>query len=296
MKYIKLFMLLAVASLFAACSNDDEDINSATATISLSSPSITVKESAGYFNVPIKVTGKRNGDVKVIVSASPAATNGAVEDTNYLITDKTITIPATDSVANIQIKTVDDDVINDPRSFTVTITAEGATLGNSKTKVVLRDNDAAFYEKFMGKWKLTWQEEGDDGNPVDYGSEVTITGETNELAPNYNHILTCEAPKMFNIGIVLDCTWHFRYSFDKNTKTGTLGIIMGEQVASYGSSYKFIFLPNEGMDDVTATWALGDKDSFPTEITFPAGQKIYLCVGNSWYAAIFNLKLTKKIK
>lgn len=292
MKYIKLFMLLAVASLFTGCSDDDEIVNSATATVSLSSDSVNVKENAGYFNVPIKLTGKRNGDVKVIVSASPAATNGAVEDTNYLITDKTITIPATDSVANIQIKTVDDDVINDPRSFTVTITAEGATLGNSKTKVVLRDNDAAFYEKFMGKWHLTGKELR---NKVvsDISSDVTITGETNELAPNYDHILTCEAPGLVNIGVTLDCMWHFRYSFDKSTKTGTLGFIMDEQVASYSTSYTWFFETDDG-EDLTATWALGDKDSFPTKITFPADKIIYFYQPNAGtWARLSGFEMTR---
>lgn len=298
MKYIKLFMLLAVASLFAACSDDDDNVNSATATVSLSQDTITVKENTGYFNVPIALTGARNGDVKVTVTVTPAATNPAVDDTNYLVTDKTITIPSTDSTANVQIKTVDDTEINENRSFTLTITAEGATLGNSKTVVVLRDNDAAFYEKFFGKWMLTGtSSNGKVETPIK--CEVTITGETDEAAKNYDKILTCEAPNMLNVGIALSPVWHFRYSFDKSSKTGSLGFIMGEQVASYGANYSWIFVTDDGTnyttDDVTATWALGSDGSFPTEITFPADKTIYLYQpGAGAWRMLYDFKMTKE--
>ena len=298
MKYIKLFMLLAVASLFAACSDDDDNVNSATATVSLSQDTITVKENTGYFNVPIALTGARNGDVKVTVTVTPAATNPAVDDTNYLVTDKTITIPSTDSTANVQIKTVDDAEINENRSFTLTITAEGATLGNSKTVVVLRDDDAAFYEKFFGKWMLTCtSSDGKTETPIK--CEVTITGETDEAAKNYDKILTCEAPNMLNVGVALSPVWHFRYSFDKSSKAGTLGFIMGEQVASYGSSYQWIFVTDDGKnyttDDVTATWALGSDGSFPAEITFPADKTIYLYrPGQGPWMILYGFKITKE--
>lgn len=66
MKYIKLFMLLAVVSLFAACSSDD-DFNTKEATVSFASDSVVTKESAGIVNIPISVTGVRNGNVTVTV-------------------------------------------------------------------------------------------------------------------------------------------------------------------------------------------------------------------------------------
>jgi hypothetical protein len=193
---------------------------------------------------------------------------------------------------------VDDAEINENRSFTLTITAEGATLGNSKTVVVLRDNDAAFYEKFFGKWMLTCtSSDGKTETPIK--CEVTITGETDEAAKNYDKILTCEAPNMLNVGVALSPVWHFRYSFDKSSKAGTLGFIMGEQVASYGSSYQWIFVTDDGKnyttDDVTATWALGSDGSFPAEITFPADKTIYLYrPGQGPWMILYGFKITKE--
>ena len=61
MKYVKLFALAAGAFMLTACS-DDNDFNSASdVTVEMAKSEITVKENAGTFNVPVKVTGDPNG-------------------------------------------------------------------------------------------------------------------------------------------------------------------------------------------------------------------------------------------
>lgn len=303
MKYIKLFMLLAVVSVFVACSNDD-DYNTNETTVSFASNTITTKESAGIINVPITVTGLRNGNVSLQVQAEEVGDNPAKEDVNYIITSKNINLYADEAESatmNVEIKIVDDDEINANRTFKLTIVnANGAQIGaNSSTTITIRDNDAAFYEKFFGKWTLSGVVTTSSGSST-FSKDVTISGETDEEAADYDNILTATAPQLVNVGVNLDCEWHFRYTFDKDTKKGTLGIICGETVATYASAYAWMWVTedangNLSLADVTAPWALGENDAFPTEITFPQNGVIYLYRSGDGVWAIFeNLKLTKK--
>ena len=181
MKYIKLFMLLAVVSLFAACSSDD-DYNTNETTVSFANNAITTKESAGIVNIPINVTGLRNGDISLRIVTEEVGANPAKEDVNYMITDKTLTLKADtlqSGVINVEVKMVDDDEINENRTFKLTIASvNGATVGtNASTTITIRDNDAAFYEKFFGKWTLSGNIEGSTGVSP-FSKDVTISGVT----------------------------------------------------------------------------------------------------------------------
>lgn len=191
MKYIKLFLLLAVAAVgFSACSDDDNEWNStATTTISLPSDTIRIKENAGIYRIPVTVTGARNGKVKATVKFEGVGDNPAIADSNYYATSNTVTVSAdtTDSESFIEIETVDDEDINADRQFKVTITsAEGAQIGNESVVVVLRDNDAEFYDKLQGSW--TMKSYGlYDGDTLTW--KVNVTGAADESDPDYNKTL-----------------------------------------------------------------------------------------------------------
>lgn len=155
MKYIKLFMLLAVTAFFAACSDDDASWNTnADVTVEMGKTEVKVNEGAGLFNVPIVVKGETTAPVRVHVSMRESGSNPAKKDVNYMVTDTTIVI--SDGAGKVEVKTVDDDEINENRTFEVYIvSADGAKVGaNSSTNVVLRDNDSEFYEKLQGVWKM----------------------------------------------------------------------------------------------------------------------------------------------
>lgn len=304
MKYIKLFMVLVVASVLAVSCSDDDGYNTNDATVGFESTTFTTKESAGIVNIPVKVEGLRNGNVALTVKAEETGVNPAKEDVNYIITDKTLNLNADTLDArtiNIEVKMVDDSEINDDRTFKLVITeADGAEIVAGEITVTIRDNDAAFYEKFFGKWILSATEVVDNnGNEAPYQTEITITGETDEENPDYDNILTAQSSAMFNVGVDLDCQWRFRYSFDPSSKQGTLGFICGEQVASYGSAYKWIWATDDGQylttDDITAPWALGEDNAFPTTIKFPEDSYLYLYhQGTGIWVILYDLKLTKK--
>ena len=178
-------MLLAVVTFFGACSSDDDSWNSAAdVTVSMKNPTMVIKENMGLTNVPIEVKGKANGNVYVTLAVKEVGKKPAKEDVHYYITDKTISI--SDSIGYVEVEPVDDDEINDDRTFEITIVeAKGAKIGNATTQVSLKDNDSQIYEKLQGKWKLTAVNR--QGAPLE--SVVKIIGASDEKDGDYNHTL-----------------------------------------------------------------------------------------------------------
>lgn len=302
-KYIKSIALLGVLTLFAACSSDDAIYNSIdSVTLGFADTEVVKKENSGMFNVPIVINGKRNGDIKFDVEVISDGT--AEEDVHYLITTKHLQLlndTASAETLNVQIKTVDDSEINEKRSFKLKlVNVQGAKLTNDQVTVVLRDNDAAFFEKFFGKW--TFSAVDSEGNPFE--KTITISGPADEDDPEYNHVLTATGVGFLNVGVALDFQWHFNYTFDSATKKGTLGFVMNEVISTYSTAYSWIWLTDDGAnyitDDLTADWSLGSGDSFPTEVTWSQtfaeggpGLWFYQPGAGAW-ELFTNIKITKQ--
>lgn len=222
-------MLMAAVTFFGACSSDDESWNTASdVTVSMQKSTYTTKENAGIFNLPIVVSGNKNGNVYVTVEVKEVGDNPAKEDVNYYVTDKTINI--SDSIGNVEIETVDDEEINENRTFEVTIVdAKGAKIGeNATTLVTLRDNDAEFYERLQGKWTMT----GVSTRGEELSWTVNITGALDEDDADYNK-------KLYISGLNGEstCEAELTYSFDMQTKKVTLSF---EGMGDYAmGAYKF---------------------------------------------------------
>lgn len=297
----KLF-LLPLLGVLTACSSDDEWNSTDDAIVNMGSPAITVKENAGFLYVPVKVSGSslRNGDVMVRLAVQPMSDSPAESDVHYLLTSPTVVLPlGTDSVA-VELKLVDDEVINTDRQFAVSIAqVQGATLGpTASTIVTLRDNDANFYERFFGRW-LMRATMANQGAESIFEKEVRITGEMEETARDYDHILTVSATDFINIGIDLDAVWHMRYTFTPQQKRGTLAFIMNEQIASYGDVYSWVWKRDKDMffsdDDLVTEWQLGADDSFPDVIEFGDDQNLYFYQpGQGSWRVFTNISLTRK--
>lgn len=172
MKYFKLFLLVAAVAFFGSCSDDKETQNTnKDVVVEMESPTFSAKEGAGAVKVPIKVTGKTNGNVYVTLAVKEVGDNPAKEDVHYYVTDKTITI--SDEVGYVEYRAVDDKEINDDRTFEFEIVeAKGATIGAQKSCIVtIKDNDKNPYDRLQGKWQLTGKDQ--DGKTVSWN--VTIT-------------------------------------------------------------------------------------------------------------------------
>lgn len=211
MKYIKLLSLLVAVLFLGACSDDDVKKNSAAdVTVSMGTATISPRESAGIVSLPIKVEGPTNGMVTLTVETREVGSNPAVDGTNYYVTTKKINI--TGSEGYVELEMVDDDEINDPRTFEVTIVkVEHAKLNEAAktTSVVIRDNDHEPYDRLQGTWTLTYKNY--DG--AVQRQKVTITGADDPSEYIYNKLLYVE-------GMLLEKS-KARLSFNFDTANNT---------------------------------------------------------------------------
>lgn len=162
MKLTKIFAAALAILTMTACS-DDDPVNTADVTVNMQQSTMTVAEdfSTGvYYYIPVVLSGETNGPVTVTVQVEGTGANPAVEDENYIITSKTIVIPAGETEGAIEFHPSSNDDINEDRQFTVTIVAaSGAKVGsNATTLVTLVDEDHLLPEalgKLVGEWVST---------------------------------------------------------------------------------------------------------------------------------------------
>lgn len=171
MKLNKIAAIALAALSMTACSDDsgrfdmkyDHEYNTNPATVSMEKTTMTAPEDIAqnvYYNVPVVVSGETNGAVVVNVKVESIGTTPAEEGKDYVVTSKSIIIPAGETVGNVEFYPIGDDVENQDRTFTVTIvSAEGATVeGNTTTLVTLLDNERLLpeaYAKVVGQWTAT---------------------------------------------------------------------------------------------------------------------------------------------
>lgn len=299
MKYIKFLMLLAVATLpfFTSCS-EDEDVNSNECTVGFASSEVSVSEaSVSYVQVPITVTGKRNGQIHVTVEAAPVGKNGAEEGKNYVITDKTLNLNAdtlSTGTINVELKIIDDNEINDDRQFTLKLTSvEGATVSNAQTTVTITDNDADFYQSFAGTWTLNATSLA-NGKQVSF--QVGITA-ADKGSADYESVLTATGTYLGEVAV--DLTWKLGYSFDQATKKGTISFICGDDVVGTYQDYNLGWYLYTGdgylySGEVPAEWELDEEGRTPTTLTFdPASGLCLYAAGPGALDILTNVTLTK---
>lgn len=174
MKKIKLFMLTAVAAIFAACS--DTDINTTPVEVGFGSNVVAFNESDGIVKIPLKVYGEANGMVKISVKAEDGT---AITEEHYILTSENISIPAGEETS-LELRLLDDgQEENENREFTITIeSAEGAAISESfnEIKVIIKDVDAVPFFKLFGTYKC----EAVDittGNPIEFNVTLNDEGE-----------------------------------------------------------------------------------------------------------------------
>lgn len=230
--------LTAALCLLGSCS-DEEKINTGNAQVSFAQTELSVKESKGIFYVPINVSGEQNGTIKLSISVSSNDAN-CKEDVNYIITSKDIIVPENKTLVNVEIKAIDDRVINADRHFTLHIdNANGASIsGNSSVNVTLLDNDDIPYERMAGTWVVSainiLSESGKD--PISWETKLTIVDD--ESDPSYGSVINSEPWAIFDGSIpVFDETGKtlcHAMTFHHNESSGktTVDMKMGTYMAS----------------------------------------------------------------
>lgn len=234
MKNLKIYALFLCSVMVAACSDDDETFNTGTAAVNLQETEMTVKESAGLCTVPVVVTGEHNGNIRVTIELED---HNAKEDEDYIVTTKTLVIPAGQEVADFEFRTVDDNIINGDRSFDFVITdVQGASIGtNNRLAVTIKDNDSDLYETLAGTWIFTGTASAVTVSnvKVSFSVKVSTAEEGTEAYENY---LVCSNEAGFDPDndIAWQFSWRLKYEYVPSTRKIHLSIVPGEDVASYG--------------------------------------------------------------
>lgn len=298
MKFNKIYTLLLAAAMFTGCSDDDESWNSGTASVNMGQTELSFKENKGIVNIPITVDGELNGPIQVVVEVAETGANPAMDDIHYIVTSKTVVIPADATSGNIEMSTVDDNEINEARTFTMSIkSVEGATVGSNASAVItLKDNDAAFYEKLQGKWTFV----GYDRQGAETTYDLNIVG-YEEGESGYDQTLYATG--------IMGYSWtqlELKYYFDMETKKASVSIPMGTLFAE-GVDFGFANLQNvyavtavNGQLSMSGEIMGTINDDF-TEITFEEGRMLYGALfdsvtgsfdGYTWFS-YHSIKFTK---
>lgn len=305
MKYIKLFILLAVVAFMGSCSDDDSWNSKSGVTVSMENTAMQFKENLGIVNIPVKVEGETNGTVRVTVDVKETGANPAKENEHYYITSKTINI--NDGSGYVELECVDDEVINDDRTFEITIvSAQGATVGaNATTAVTLRDNDKEVYERLQGKWTMTGVDL--DGNAISW--DVKIVGASDETDKEYNHTLY-----VTGMGGIASSSAILSFTFDPETNDGHVSFDhLGEYNFCEGLNFgmanpmNLLLLQFDGKSlfatPLDGTWSADLKTiTFDEEGTLTAflvdsvtgEQPGYIYMGNGVSGGITKIKMVKK--
>jgi hypothetical protein len=162
MKLNKIFAAALAILTMTAC-DDDDPVNTADVTVNMQQTQMSIAEdfSTGvYYYVPVVLSGETNGPVTVTIAVEGTGANPAVEDRDYMVTSKTIVIPAGETQGSFEFHPSSNDDINDDRQFIFTIvSATGAKIGNNtSTLVTLLDEDHLLPEalsKLVGTWQST---------------------------------------------------------------------------------------------------------------------------------------------
>lgn len=233
---IYIYSLFVTAILMTGC-DDDTSLNTlGDAQVFMEQSVFKVKENKGLFLVPITVEGERNGAVEVDVEVKSNDPN-CQEDVHYLVTSKHIIIPHDKTVGYVEIKSVDDRVINADRSFIIQIVrVQGAKAGQNglETLVTLLDNDDIPYDRLGGTWTVTATDMLQESGPVQVTWETRLVTADDESEEGYGRILTMTPWRMWTgdtyegqLDILHDLVFHYNAS----SQTATLDLKLGQTMA-----------------------------------------------------------------
>lgn len=294
MKYLKMFLLAALAVPFLA-SCDDDEFNSRECTVGFTSDQVTVSEfSDGYVNIPIAINGRRNGPINITVSAEGTGSIPAVEGENYAITDKTLNVnpdTLTTSTVNVELRLIDDYIMNADRQFTLTITSvDGATVERSQVTVTIADNDGNFYEAFAGQWYFN----ATNYSGVQIKRPITITAATDQSDEAYNNFLYGTASNLCGAGETMSLV--FQWLYDDAAGMGMLGLqASGGTIGMYGGTYpiQLYLSPNGGnlyTGSLTSEWEVTET-GIPQTLTLDNTYILMVCVDQSALGPDYGLAL-----
>lgn len=328
MKYIKLFMLMVAAILFTACSDEETYNTDATTAVEFEKTTMTVKENEGLIKLPVKITGKRNGMIRLTIKAegvdgsseapsyvaAKESANGSEGD--YSITTKTLVVKTdtiTSEVMNFEMKVLDDKIMNSDRKVRFTLSVEGAKLGAKNTLDVKIENDEhTVYDLLAGDWVMSYSEVQFDkeGNPLmnedgtlvvkDYTSDVTLSVITDDDSPlRGKQVLAYTSKFYFSLAdSEVPLSWSFNYSYDEAAKNGQLNFNCTSKETIFsiqGYAFSWQVAKNNKLADgeIKGKFTVDENNVVSKEVTFNPNAALYISASGMSIPYI-NLKLQRK--
>lgn len=324
MKYIKLFMLMVAAILFTACSDEETYNTDATSVVEFEKTTMTVKENEGIVKLPVKITGKRNGMIRLTIKAegvdggSEAAAKESVNGSegDYSITTKTLIVKTdtvTSEVMNFEMKVIDDKIMNSDRKVRFTLSVEGAKLGAKSTLDVKIENDErTVYDLIAGDWVMSYSEVqfdkdnkplmNEDGTPVvkDYTADVTLSVIADDDSPlRGKQVLAYTSKFYFSLAeSEVPLSWSFNYSYDEAAKNGQLNFNCTSKetiFSTQGYEFSWQVVKNDNLADgeVKGKFTVDENNVVSKEITFNPDDALYIYASGIGIPYV-NLKLQRK--
>lgn len=328
MKYIKLFMLMVAAILFTACSDEETYNTDATTAVEFEKTTMTVKENEGLIKLPVKITGKRNGMIRLTIKAegvdgsseapsyvaAKESANGSEGD--YSITTKTLVVKTdtiTSEVMNFEMKVLDDKIMNSDRKVRFTLSVEGAKLGAKNTLDVKIENDErTVYDLLAGDWVMSYSEVqfdkdnkplmNEDGSLVvkDYTSDVTLSVIADDDSPLRGKQVLAYTSKFYFVWAESEVplSWSFNYSYDEAAKTGQLNFNCTSKetiFSTQGYEFSWQVVKNDKLADgeIKGKFTVDENNVVSKEITFNPDDALYISASGSGRPYV-NLKLQRK--
>ncbi len=263
MKHLIYICSFILTALFLTACEDDSNLNTfADATVSMGQGTYSVKENKGLFLVPVSVKGDRNGAVEVDVEVKSTDPT-CVEDRHFLVTSKHIIIPHDKNVGYVEIKAVDDRIINDDRQFVLRIVnVRGARIAQTdlETTVILIDNDDIPYDRLGGTWIVTATDMLQENSPVQVSWETQLITVADEDEDGYGTTVTMSPWRMWNgetyegtLNIVHPLVFHYNEASQTASLDLKLGQVMVEEIIMGGENEDGFNLTNCLMRSATPT-------------------------------------------
>lgn len=310
---IKFLSILALGTFaFVSCTDDSDYDKTNTApgvTVEMKETMMRFSEdqasNTSFFFIPIVVNGEANGNIDVTVELASVGEDGAIEDTHYIMTSKQVTIVPGEQSVNLEFYPKGNDVINDDRSFNVTISnVKGASIGaNSTCEVVLVDNEGMLpraYAEIVGTYDCKLNSVFDGLNE----NEVTVVAREEGEEGYEEYMLTF-------VNLIGNCVWEGKMSVDGatgapmvtfdftqnpiegnfNTQAG-VAYLIGHPTYTNGSTGYY------GLNQGSMT-AYGDPDFKTLEFDFEGYPGMGILLTNngspySWYESLTSISMVKK--
>ncbi len=319
---------MVAAILFTACSDEETYNTDATSVVEFEKTTMTVKENEGMVKLPVKITGKRNGMIRLTIKAegvdgsnetpsyvaAKESVNGSEGD--YSITTKTLVVKTdtiTSEVMNFEMKVIDDKIMNSDRKVRFTLSVEGAKLGAKNTlDVKIENEERTIYDLIAGDWLMSYSEvqfdeEGkplmnEDGSLVvkDHVADVTLSVISDDDSPlRGKQVLAYTSQFYFALtASEVPLSWSFNYSYDEAAKKGQLNFNCTSEETVYSiQGYEFSWQVAKGNKladgEVKGKFTVDENNVVSKEVTFNPDDALYIS-SSGMSVPYVNLKLQRK--